>query len=318
MSFKSIFESKKSHFEYIISIMKTNDIQIKDLTEYLLYQNNNKNILENPFKKMEVQDIKFGEIDLKEEEIEEEMEEVMEEIEKEKGPFNKITKITTEDTIKKSKTIFGNFKGKSWADDDSDNEDIINIKVKPSSRENYDEDKNVSYLEKLNSNIVEDQEFTKVGKKVKQNTKKYTKPKFTKTNKYKSKLTEDIINNRCNINSVTEYIDCLKNNMKPCKFGYKCTKKNCNFAHINTDAECDYTYTGVLCPDVRSCNKIHQKRCIYDMDCNNNYCSFKHSSDMPTAETQQAYIDSMANYENIVMKNYNKRDEVNGYEEEVA
>lgn len=300
-------ESKKMACKCIEIIMNENDIQIKDLTEYLLYKSIDKHQKENPFigvNKIEENntknkmDIQFGQVkmdDIKKEENE--------------GPFNKIEKITKQDEInEKKKYNMFTFSSKSWADSDDEDDyeepkKIINeeeqpkiVDDKPKNWGDYEDDQ-------------EEMSFVQVVRGKKKENTKYEKKEYNYSKQYKkNKLTQEIINNRININSVEEYIDCLKNNKKPCKFGYNCTKKRCNYVHINKDAECDYTYTGKLCPDVRSCGKIHQKRCVYDIDCINNSCSYKHSSDMPTSDAKQAYIDSMIDYENIVMKNFNKRE----------
>jgi len=291
---------KINHFQYIEFIMTKNDILIKDLTEYMLYQSE-KNKMETQIAKDVVEEIVGDVVEVKEEvndDIKIEFGSIQ--LKDNVGPFDTIEKISkTEEIAEKKKHNVFNFgktnEVKAWGDYDSDDDDTCG-----------------GYL----TAVKKDVEFTEVKHSknvvtkpvVKRELKVYTKSKYKKNN-YKHKKTpeeiEDIIKNRCNINSVSEYVDCLRNSMKPCKFTYSCTKPNCDFAHINPDAECEYTYTGELCPDVRNCKMIHQKRCLHDLDCSNRYCSFKHSSNMPTPEAQQMYIDTMTNYENIVMKTKN-------------
>lgn len=303
---QSIFQSKKSHFEYITSIMKTNDIQIKDLTKYILYTGINNATKENPFQNME---FKFGGEAINENKV------IKEEVNA-TGPFNKITKITQEHnkTAPKDNVVFGNFAEKSWADDSDDEDDVITapapvlvVKEKcwgdDSDNEEDNAVKQTSYLDtvKKPSNSGQFTTVNRVKKYTKKQTTNYKKNNKQTVNKAEKK---GIIFNRCEINSVKEYIECLQNHMKPCKFGFKCSKGKCTYVHINPEAECEHTYTGELCPDVRKCDKIHQKRCIYDLDCTNSVCSFKHSADMPTPEAQQTYIESMTKYESIVMSKY--------------
>lgn len=112
-------------------------------------------------------------------------------------------------------------------------------------------------------------------------------------------ISEKQLNNNIYVDNTEEYVYNLEKNIRPCKFGIRCSRLRCDFMHVFPEAECEITYTGGICDHIGSCTKIHQKRCKYDLECNKKDCSFKHSSDMPTIETQVEYIKNMERYLNL-------------------
>lgn len=245
------FQDKKIHFEYLLNVMKTNQIQIKDLIQYV---NITEDKIENPFS-------------IKSEESKEEIKEVKE-------------KVQTEEVKKENKKpmfklipSFNDDMGGEWGLDCLDEEEYNNI----------------TYLDKVKENI-------KIEEPKKEEIKKEEpKKKNSKPTKQK-KLTKEIINNRKNVTSVEEYVECLKNHIVPCTNGYNCTRKVCHFAHLAPEVECEYTYTGELCPDPRHCGKVHQKRCTKGEKCESQNCSYKHPKDMPTEEAKKRYYETMEKY----------------------
>lgn len=118
-------------------------------------------------------------------------------------------------------------------------------------------------------------------------------------NTVKYKITNIQRRNNIYVETTEDYVSYLEKNVRPCKFGIKCYRSSCNFMHILPEAECQSTYVGKICKNIRQCKKIHQKRCKYDIDCNKKDCSFKHSKDMPSKEAYDEYIKTMKEYNQI-------------------
>jgi hypothetical protein len=93
------------------------------------------------------------------------------------------------------------------------------------------------------------------------------------------------------VNSLEEFIDCIKEKKKP----------NIDFV-IHDTAHCSHTFEGTLCKNVRYCKKIHIQRCISGEICKNKYCPYLHIFDMPDNESKISFNDSMSLYNQIKPK----------------
>jgi len=85
--------------------------------------------------------------------------------------------------------------------------------------------------------------------------------------------------------SVEEFIECIKDRMKP----------GVDFK-IDDSAHCEHTYKGTLCENVRVCGKIHIQRCTRGDECYNKHCSFVHSWDMEDDEAERSFRRTMRKY----------------------
>jgi hypothetical protein len=187
-----------------------------------------------------------------------------------------------------------------WGDEDDDEVKFTINDIDKMIREQVDN------LGKLQIKTDDEQSFTNQDdnkeevKPVKQQRKKNS---WKKKNQNKTVFDYDIsdkqLNNNIYVDKTEDYVFYLERNVRPCKFGINCFRVKCDFMHVFPEAECEVTYTGKICGNINTCDKIHQKRCKYDLECNKKDCSFKHSTDMPTPESQAEYVKNMKKYLNL-------------------
>lgn len=96
------------------------------------------------------------------------------------------------------------------------------------------------------------------------------------------------VDNREEIYTVNEFIQCIKNKKK----------LHVDFK-IHPSAHCPHTFNGTICKNVKECGLIHIQRCVHDMDCKHKYCQFLHGSDMPDDDAYYNYMETMELYNNI-------------------
>lgn len=131
-------------------------------------------------------------------------------------------------------------------------------------------------------NESKDNSWSVVVKKTSNTAIKQSKP----TTEKKQKPVE--VDNREEIYTVKEFIQCIKNKKK----------LHVDFK-IHPSAHCPHTFSGTICKNVKECGLIHIQRCVHDMDCKHKYCQFLHGSDMPDDDAYYNYMDTMELYNNI-------------------
>lgn len=248
------------HLSNIKKIMDTNHINIKDITTYNIYKT---------------------EFDISKREID--------------GMTNEDYTITEFSLIKPLSSSIINTNEYEWGLDEEYVEEYVN---------------NQNYKDILIKNI--DKETVKTDEvdievkieitsspKQKNDNNTFTKKNYNHKKKYNNSSKESQEKyDKCIVDNVNEYKKMLSQYMRPCKYGEKCNYKKCGFLHFPKSSECEYVYTGEICPNEFNgrCEKIHQKRCKRNLDCNKKNCAFKHVDMMPNDKAKTKYMDTMDEY----------------------